>query len=650
MAQYAERALADRQVVDLQVGQAVHGLREQEGPPGSTHELRLAMQTATDITASNVLPARLPKGFVLEGYVVDGWLRDGGMAAIYRAHRASNDHRVALKLQLPSTAHDPAICERFDREAELMRRAKGSDHVVELFDAGVLDDERRYLVMEWVEGEDLEELLDFSRNQDQRLQIARACRIGRDIARGLAELHGHGVVHLDLKPANVMVGKHEGEADRIMLVDFGIAADLRERGDDGELLDGAAPMGTSSYMSPQQARGDAPEPSFDLYALGVLMFEILSGTRLPPDGWSPETLPRLESLRRGVPRELADLVRACMDLDPLQRPASAGVVVAALVQTLRSFELGDLRRRESAEDVPVRSGGTEIVPQSAVRTGPLAAAAPVRTGETEVMLTHEEVLSRSGLAPALPLGVVSSARRLEVQGPKYEPVRRSWVKWGVLAGVVVLVGAWLVAGGLDGDGGEGHGGGDSPQSAQQPAAEISVAPTLAEAKSSPADPSVRGPETQPLTGDDIGAGEADEDEPPSDAAVEASAERPVAVPLEPDMGSADNLRSKPNKPAKATNSPTKQACDAMQSMASDAKKARAWKIVLQATSKRGCWGSSELRLERTRLRVAAHAELRDYAKCVKEGGKSQDADITARTSYCKKKLDGGGKATANPWQ
>jgi serine/threonine protein kinase len=298
-----------------------------------------AMQTATDITASDALPARLPRGFVLGEYVVDGWLRDGGMAAIYRAHRASDEQRVALKLQLPSTAHDEAIGARFDLEAELMWRAGGGAHGVELLDAGVLDDGRRWLMMEWIDGENLEELLDFLRNQDQRLPIDRACRIGHDVLQRLAELHEHGVVHLDLKPANVMVSHHDG-GDMVKLIDLGIAADLwqvvvRACGTE---VSAKWLMGTSAYMPPEQAAGAPCNPSFDLYAWGVLMFEALSGRWLPPDGWSSETLPKLETLRREVPPELAMLVRRCMGGDPRWRPESAEAAARTLVGIMRQLE------------------------------------------------------------------------------------------------------------------------------------------------------------------------------------------------------------------------------------------------------------------------------------------------------------------------
>lgn len=317
------------------------------------------MRLQPEIIPGLMLPARLPRGFALGEHVVDGWLRDGGMAAIYRAHRVRDGRRVAVKLQLPSTVRDPSLGERFEREAEVLWRVRGSAHVIGLLDVGMLDDGRRYLVLEWVEGEDLEELLDFLRDQDQQLPVVRACRIARDVARGLAALHEHGVVHLDLKPANVMIGRDADGGDDVVLVDFGIAADLREP----RVLRGEVPnealLGTAGYASPQRVRGGAPGPSCDVYALGVLLFEALSGGCVPPDGWSPHTLPRVDAVRHGVPPALAELVCLCMRPEVGMRPASATVVADVLDAIVGALEAS---ARGGSASAGVTRGGTEIAP------------------------------------------------------------------------------------------------------------------------------------------------------------------------------------------------------------------------------------------------------------------------------------------------
>jgi len=368
--------------------------------------MTLTMRPEPKLIPGMMLPARLPRGFMLGEHMVDGWLRDSGMAAIYRAHRLCDGRRVAVKLQLPSMAHDPSLGERFEREAEVLWRVRGSAHVVELLDVGVLDDGRRYLVLEWVDGEDLEELLDFLRDEDRQLPVIRACKIARDVARGLAALHEHGVVHLDLKPANVMIGRREDDSDHVVLVDFGIAADLRELAvlDDDPL--GEALMGTSGYMSPQRARGRAPSPACDVYALGVLLFEALSGGCVPPDGWSPDTLPRVDALRHGVPRTLSELVCTCMSVEAGHRPASAKAVAATLEAIIGALEAGS--SKSAWRQLLTGPGGTEVAPvfRAARRRGNRvgAEAGLIAVEELPVPEVPEglEALLRGSAAPAQP--------------------------------------------------------------------------------------------------------------------------------------------------------------------------------------------------------------------------------------------------------
>lgn len=364
------------------------------------------MRLQPEITPGLVLPARLPRGFALGEHVVDGWLRDGGMAAIYRAHRVHDGRRVAVKLQLPSTVRDPSLGERFEREAEVLWRVRGSAHVVGLLDVGMLDDGRRYLVMEWVEGEDLEELLDFLRDQDQQLPVARACRIARDVARGLAALHEHGVVHLDLKPSNVMIGRDASGGDEVVLVDFGIAADLRETGARRAEAPDEALLGTAGYTSPQRARGGAPGPSCDVYALGVLLFEALSGSCVPPDGWSPQTLPRVDALRHGVPPALAELVCLCMRPEASLRPATAKVVAEVLDAIVGALEVS-FGGSMASIGVVARPGGTAVAPvagRSTVHRSSTRAGMQVRlvtAGDAEVGMVAG-LVAVDDSPPALP--------------------------------------------------------------------------------------------------------------------------------------------------------------------------------------------------------------------------------------------------------
>lgn len=308
------------------------------------------MRLQPEITPGMMLPDRLPRGFVLDDLVVEGWLRDGATAAIYRARRSSDGRTVAVKLQLPTTTRDPILGDRFEREAETLWRLRGTPHVIELIDVGMLEDGRRYLVLEWMEGGDLDDLLELLGERDQLLPVLRACRIALGVARGLAALHQRGFVHLDLEAPNVMLEPDGRGGDRVVLVDLASAADLRELATFEDVVPGNPPHDVPSHVSPQRAHGGEPSVACDVFAMGVLMFEAISGACAPPEGWPLDTLPRLDALRHGVPPALADLVQACMSREVGPRPASAKVVVEVLEAIVLALEASEGAGWSGVED------------------------------------------------------------------------------------------------------------------------------------------------------------------------------------------------------------------------------------------------------------------------------------------------------------
>lgn len=647
------------------------------------------MRLQPEITPGLVLPARLPRDFALGDHVVDGWLRDGGMAAIYRAHRVRDGRRVAVKVQLPSTLRDPSLGERFEREAEVLWRVRGSAHVIGLLDVGMLDDGRRYLVMEWVDGEDLEELLDFLRDQDQQLSVARACRIGRDVARGLAALHEHGVVHLDLKPSNVMIGRDANGEDEVVLVDFGIAADLHEHGAGRDEAPDEALLGTAGYTSPQRARGEAAGPSCDVYSLGVLLFEALSGSCVPPDGWSPQTLPRVDALRHGVPPALAELVCRCMRPEASLRPASARVAAEVLDAIVGALEASGRGGRAGARAATVaRPGGTAVTPVTRRSTVHRAVTRGtqvrlVTAGDTEVdmvaglvaiddsppalpdeiartmpaeLAATESVSSAADTVPGLPIEedieptyeLLPQQQQLEDldddHEPTYElePVKQAWppahapapqlewlereprwwMPWLIAAAVLAVTGvttAWIAA--------------PDPDDETVDVTMTARAEAPAEAPSPvPSTLDEPAPAVQPTAPPD----EADEPSDEPDAAVERA--EPVVAPKPSPRSPATNASERAHRAELVA--AREAACAEARGEADDAKRSRAWDAVLQATAKRRCWSSAELRVARARLRVTAYAELGELERCVEEGARSRDREIAARAALCRKKLGG----------
>lgn len=565
---------------------------------------------AHDLIAAPMLPARLPRGWTLDGHVVDGWLRDGGMAAIYRGHRSRDGRRVAIKLQLAATAGDAEVAAHFDREADALRRVAGTEAVVELHRAGALEDGRRYLVLEWIDGEDLEELLDRVRNRDERLSIPRVCRIGQEIARGLATLHAHGLVHRDLKPANVMVSRAPDGTPVVKLLDFGLVARVGTAGK-GER---GTVRGTSAYMPREQRAGGPPAPSIDLYALGVVLFEALTGKCMPPGRWSPRDLPRVDALRKDVPTRLTELVHACIHHDPQQRPKSATEVTTRLAEVLRRLEVALVSEVSVAPSPagPVRTGGTHVVPQTVVDQA--------RTGSTEVALTHQDVLDHRGRClDASPVAASGDASMPGLDAALDDPpddtlddaledlLPRSRARWWVIASVVVLVvgalwswGSGRVFAALTGEarivGSLGTGGGSEPETTDP--RDLPVARRAA-------------------------AGLAVEPRPP-EPVVDAVPPREVAPGRGP---------SRVHPPSRGSE-PSPRACEAKRREAFAAKRARNWKGVLVATRPRACWSTPARRLDRKRLRVTAFAERNDFERCIAEAGRSRDPEVVARVRYC----------------
>ena len=312
--------------------------------------------------ANEPLAARMPAGAVLGAYVVDGWLRDGGMASLYRGHHQRTRARVAIKVQVRGGEDDRITAARFDREGIVMGRLSGEPNVVQVHDVDALSDGRRYLVTEWVDGDNLEELLDRLRNADSMLAIGRACRILADVATALEASHRADIVHRDVKPANIMVDQGT-DRERARLLDFGISADLGVAGQIEGLTATGVVLGSSAYVAPEQAVGLPANPCFDIYSLGIVAFELVTGFSIPPGGLGPELLPPISRLRTGVPGELETLVGACLSRDLRRRPTSAAEVaerLRAIAATVEPHESGTFAPGQSCDAHAGESGAGAI--------------------------------------------------------------------------------------------------------------------------------------------------------------------------------------------------------------------------------------------------------------------------------------------------
>lgn len=260
----------------------------------------------------------LTRGTTFAGrYEVIEELGKGGMGKVYRVEDKKIKEEVALKLIKPEIAADKKTIERFGNELKIARKISHRN-VYRMYDLG---DEKgaHYITMEYVPGEDLKTTI----RRVGPLGAGKAIYIAKQVCEGLAEAHRLGVIHRDLKPSNIMIDK-EGNA-RIM--DFGIARSLKAKG-----ITGAGVMiGTPEYMSPEQAEAKRVDQGSDIYSLGVIFYEMLTG-RLPFEGETPliiamkhksETPKDPRELNPQIPEDLNQLILKCMEKGKRNRYQSA---------------------------------------------------------------------------------------------------------------------------------------------------------------------------------------------------------------------------------------------------------------------------------------------------------------------------------------
>ncbi len=260
----------------------------------------------------------LHPGDQLDHYRIEGVAARSGMASIFRGTDLRTGRPVAIKVPHPEMESDPVFYERFEREAAI---GKKLDHpgVVKVF----ADDDRSrlYMVMEWAEGRLLRQIL----NEQRKFSPERAVRIALSICDALDYIHSHGVVHRDLKPENIMVDAD----DHIKIIDFGIAGNAGSRRLTFAKI--SQIMGSPDYISPEQVKGKRGDARSDLYALGAMLYEMLTG-KAPFQGPNPFAIMNDRLLNNPVPPreidpaispQLQEIIYRALERDPRKRYASA---------------------------------------------------------------------------------------------------------------------------------------------------------------------------------------------------------------------------------------------------------------------------------------------------------------------------------------
>ena len=259
----------------------------------------------------------IESGSLIDSYRIEGPVAHSGMASIFRATDIRDNRAVALKIPHPDMEADPILFDRFQREGAIGERL---NHPMVMRVYGGEKRSRVYMVMEWCEGRLLREILSHG-----RITHERAIRIAVKVLSALEYIHEQGVVHRDLKPENIMVDEH----DNVKLIDFGIAGDSGARRLTYANL--TSTLGTADYISPEQVKGKRGDGRSDIYSMGVILYEMLTG-RLPFSGSSPMEVMNDRLLNHPVPPTISDprispqmqevLYRA-LERDPQNRYAHA---------------------------------------------------------------------------------------------------------------------------------------------------------------------------------------------------------------------------------------------------------------------------------------------------------------------------------------
>ncbi len=312
------------------------------------------------------LPARISKYELLE-------LLGGGMSRVYRARDTVIGRTVVVKVLTDPACKEPEAKARFLQEARVAGNVS-HDNIIRVYDFGE-EDGRPYMVMEFLRGEDLRSLIKTNRSGDLHCKLA----IALQIARALEHIHSQKIIHRDIKPENIQVTS----SGVVKLMDFGIA-----KAENSALTRPGFTLGTPFYMAPEQVRGLPATPLVDIYAFGVLLFELVTGAR-PTEAESVEKIfyqilhepLDLTPLKTsGAPQMLSDLVAQCTAKDAAQRPSSFSVVCVELERLLRRLQRGPVDSTASLQIMvqPMQAGGAAAVatpaPTPARITTPVTAA------------------------------------------------------------------------------------------------------------------------------------------------------------------------------------------------------------------------------------------------------------------------------------
>jgi serine/threonine protein kinase len=370
-------------------------------------------------------PIFSPGEVVAGKYRIERVLGRGGMGVVLAARHIHLEERVAIKLMLAEASVSPEAVARFVREARAAARLE-SAHVAKVSDVGTLNDGRPYMVMEYLDGQDLSQVLASA----GPLPVQDAIDYVLQAAEAIAEAHSLGIIHRDLKPSNLFLTRRRDRTPLVKVLDFGISKVRSSSPTENAMTRTSAMMGSPLYMSPEQMTSvrDVDGRS-DIWALGVILFELLTGS--PP--FLGDTLPQVcglvlqaadppaSSLRGGLPPELDAFIHRCLAKNPSDRFQNVAELAVALEG------MAGRHGRASVERILLLSGGAEPAP---------ANSAPV----TRPSLAGSAPVTRPSLAGSAPASLPGTHASWGETKPSDFRRSRTWVVFPLL-GVPVLAGA-----------------------------------------------------------------------------------------------------------------------------------------------------------------------------------------------------------------
>ncbi|HEX2569526.1 MAG TPA: serine/threonine-protein kinase [Polyangia bacterium] len=354
-------------------------------------------------------------GRTVGNYIIREKIGEGGMGAVYRSEHPRIGRSVAIKVLRPEYNQDPQIVARFFNEAKAAHDI-GNEHIVEILDFGELDDGTSYIVMEWLSGQSLAALL----RAEPHPPLARTLHIITGIGHALAAAHAHGVVHRDLKPDNIFLVQRGQDRDFVKVLDFGLAKLLQQSDSQHHLKTRTnALFGTPAYMSPEQCRADHRnvDQRSDIYALGVILYEMATGRRpfIANDftglllAHVTEAPPAPRSLDSSLPEAVEATILRALEKQPERRFQNVGEFLHALTGIAPLAILHDRPRAVSSPPRLIEPAG-----QAPPSVGPTAQGfAPAAVAEGALDST---TLRSAAAEAAIPPRAPASRRGLLIGG------------------------------------------------------------------------------------------------------------------------------------------------------------------------------------------------------------------------------------------